>query len=166
MRQLGKLYAVGTRRSLGIVNQESMTCYKKSRMSKVRILLSIWVELRPIFKLNYLSGLFLVKVFGDKSQGSFGSRQEIKTLLSFTYQPLSGGDITILMLSRPMMGLGSMVLEISDIFSLTNSRSSSRKQKWISRIILRVSFILLYQKRIMRGYVPSLTLRTSEPLCS
>ena len=34
------------------------------------------------------------------------------------------------------------------------------------RIILRVSFILLYQKRIMRGYVPSLPLRTSEPLCS
>ena len=106
MGQLRKLYAVGTRRSLGIANQESMTYYKKSRMSKVRILLSTWIELRPVFKLNYLSGLFVVKVFGDKSQGSSGSRQEIKTHLSFTYQPLSRGDITILMLSKPMMGLG------------------------------------------------------------
>lgn len=67
MRQLGKLYAVGTRKSLGIVNHELMTCYKKSRMSKVCILLSTRVELRLIFKLNYLSGLFVVKVFGDRN---------------------------------------------------------------------------------------------------
>lgn len=105
---------------------------QKSRMSKVRILLSTWVELRPVFKLNYLSGLFVVKVFRDRSQGSSGSRQEIKTHLSFTCQPLSRGDITILMLSKPMMGLGSMVPKISNSSSLTNSESSSRKKKWIS----------------------------------